>query len=57
MLEVKNKDDRERLYNECNARWKSEDEVTSRQMRKMLRRKMTRLSLDHLNQVYGVFVR
>lgn len=51
MLEVKTEADRDRLYADCQARWKSEDEVTSREMRKMLRRKMTRLSLGHLNQV------
>lgn len=51
MLEVKTEADRDRLYTDCQARWKSEDEVTSREMRKMLRRKMTRLSLGHLNQV------
>lgn len=51
MLETSSEKERDELYNQCNARWKSEDEVTSREMRKVLRRKMTRLSLDHLNQV------
>lgn len=51
MLEVKKEKQREDIYVQCNSRWKSEDEVTSREMRKVLRRKMTRLSLDHLNQV------
>lgn len=51
MLETGSEKDRDMLYEKCNSRWKSEDEVTSREMRKVLRRKMTRLSLDHLNQV------
>eukprot|EP00752_Nemacystus_decipiens_P001585 g1546.t1 len=50
MLEAASEKERDTLYEKCNARWKSEDEVTSREMRKVLRRKMTRLSLDHLNQ-------
>ncbi|CBN79697.1 hypothetical protein Esi_0388_0005 [Ectocarpus siliculosus] len=50
MLEAKTEAERDNLYAQCNSRWKSEDEVTSREMRKVLRRKMTRLSLDHLNQ-------
>lgn len=51
MLELKTEAERERVFVECTMRWRSEDEVTSREMRKMLRRKMTRLSLAHLNQV------
>ncbi|CAM9600319.1 unnamed protein product, partial [Ectocarpus sp. 12 AP-2014] len=50
MLEAKTEAERDNLYAQCISRWKSEDEVTSREMRKVLRRKMTRLSLDHLNQ-------
>ena len=50
MMQLKKESDRERLYIECTARWKSEDEVTSREMRRVLRRKMTRLSVEHLNQ-------
>lgn len=51
MLEAKSAAERDSLYGKCLTRWKSEDEVTSREMRKVLRRKMTSLSLDHLAQV------
>ncbi|CAM9293643.1 unnamed protein product [Pylaiella littoralis] len=50
MLEAKTEAVRDNLYVQCQARWKSEDEVSSREMRRVLRRKMTRLSLDHLDQ-------
>lgn len=51
MLELKTEKDRDSVFVECTMRWKSEGEFTSRQMRKMLRDKMTRLSRAHLNQV------
>lgn len=57
MLETASEKERDPLYEKCLARWKSEDEVTSREMRKVLRRKMTRLSLEHLNQVCCVVLR
>ncbi|CAM9900261.1 unnamed protein product [Phaeothamnion confervicola] len=50
MFEVKNAPERDELHLAVMARWKSEDEVTSKEMRKLLRRKMTRLSLGYLTQ-------
>lgn len=52
MLELKTESERERVLMECNKRWKNEGETSSREMRRLLRRKMTRLSLGYLTQVH-----
>lgn len=42
--------EREGFHHNVVSRWRNEDEISSKQMRKLLRRKMTRLSLGYLNQ-------
>jgi CRP-like cAMP-binding protein len=49
MFEVGKSEDRDAFYNSVLLRWKNEGEITSKEMRKLLRRKMTRLSLGYLN--------
>ncbi|CAM9111146.1 unnamed protein product [Choristocarpus tenellus] len=61
LFEVKSANSREVFFRDCMSKWKREDEVTSKEMRKTLRRKMTRLSLGYLNQArtgeeYAIFL-
>ncbi|KAG5176578.1 hypothetical protein JKP88DRAFT_269211 [Tribonema minus] len=50
MFEPKKPEERELFHRQVMSKWRSENEVTSKEMRKLLRRKMTRLSLGYLNQ-------
>ncbi|CAM9316858.1 unnamed protein product [Chrysoparadoxa australica] len=50
LFEPKKVEERDPLYTKLQSCWKNEDEVTTKEMRKVLRRKMTRLSLGYIHQ-------